>query len=100
MNTDRETFSFDEIIERLSLDIDKFGGKNDYQKEVINTLTFLKNMYSTIYIVGVLDKPNAGNIKYINSGFNYSKMLQYVYDKFGKNWYDLGVVILEKKIEE
>jgi len=100
MNKDKEFFSFDEIINRLSRDIDKFGGKNGYQKEVINTLTFLKNMYSTIYIVGVLDKPNAGSIKYINSVFNYSKMLQYVDETFCENWYDLGVVILEKKIEE
>lgn len=38
--------TFDEVIKRLSQDIDKNGGQEKYQKEVITTLKLLQKEYA------------------------------------------------------
>lgn len=91
---------FEDAIERLSQNIDKNGGQTEYQKEVVETIKYFKNKYSKIYIVAVVDNAILGSFKYVHTGVNYSKTLEYVNNTFGNNWYDLGVSILEKEIEE
>jgi len=81
------------------MNIDEYGGKEDYQKEVLETIDYIKNAVTTVYVVVGLDKPKNGNLKYVTCTNNYSSALIYVKNTFGRHWYECGVRILEKEID-
>ncbi|WP_312399518.1 hypothetical protein [Leuconostoc lactis] len=83
--------AFDEAIKRLSQDIDKNGGQEKYQKEVIATLKSLQKEYAP-----TVEMTSGNKATFIQEGDSLSKLLTGYYGFDVLYWGDVS----ERKVAQ